>query len=171
MVQGSLRREGGRLRISAQLIQVEDQTHLWTQNYERDVRDLLAVQDDVARAIASEIRVQLTPPRSLAAGSGSVAVRVEPEVHQHYLKGRYFWNKRTEAGFVKAIESFQQAIQINPDYAPAYAGLADAYALLGAMTNSTSPRRKPCRAPVRSPRRRWPWMNPSRKRMPRWRSC
>jgi TolB-like protein/DNA-binding winged helix-turn-helix (wHTH) protein/Tfp pilus assembly protein PilF len=141
VLQGSLRREGGRLRISAQLIQVEDQTHVWAQNYERDVRDLLALQDDVARAIASEIRVQLSPPR-LAAGSGSVAARVGPEVHQQYLKGRYFWNKRTEAGFVKAIESFQQAIQINPDYGPAYAGLADAYALLGAMSNSTSPRQE-----------------------------
>jgi TolB-like protein/DNA-binding winged helix-turn-helix (wHTH) protein/Flp pilus assembly protein TadD len=140
VLQGSLRREGERLRISAQLIQVEDQTHLWTQNYERDVRDLLAVQDDVARAIASEIRVQLTAPRSEAGGRGTGHDAVAPDVHQQYLKGRYFWNKRTEAGFVKAIEHFQLAIKQNPGYAPAYAGLADAYALLGAMTNSTSPR-------------------------------
>jgi tetratricopeptide (TPR) repeat protein len=65
---------------------------------------------------------------------------VAPEVHQQYLKGRYFWNKRTEVGYVKAIEYFQEAIRSNPDYAPAYAGLADAYALLGSMTNSTLPR-------------------------------
>jgi TolB-like protein/Flp pilus assembly protein TadD len=140
VLQGSLRREGGRLRISAQLIQVEDQTHVWAQNYERDVHDLLALQDDVARAIASEIRVQLTPPRVAAGAGKSGPAAVAPEVHQQYLKGRYFWNKRTEAGYVKAIEYFQQAIKSNPDYAPAYAGLADAYALLGSMTNSTSPR-------------------------------
>src|SRR5687768_11947205 len=76
LLQGSLRREGGRLRISAQLIQVKDQTHLWTQNYERDMRDLLAVQDDVARAIAAEIRVQLTPARQSAAGRGPGVVPV-----------------------------------------------------------------------------------------------
>jgi TolB-like protein/DNA-binding winged helix-turn-helix (wHTH) protein/Tfp pilus assembly protein PilF len=140
LLQGSLRREGGRLRISAQLIQVEDQTHVWSQNYERDVRDLLALQDDVARAIASEIRVQLTPPRLAAAGRETGSRVVAPEVHQQYLKGRYFWNKRTEVGYVKAIEYFQEAIRSNPDYAPAYAGLADAYALLGSMTNSTLPR-------------------------------
>jgi TolB-like protein/DNA-binding winged helix-turn-helix (wHTH) protein/Tfp pilus assembly protein PilF len=140
LLQGSLRREGGRLRISAQLIQVEDQTHVWAQNYERDVRDLLALQDDVARAIASEIRVQLTPPRLAAGGRETGPKAVAPEVHQQYFKGRYFWNKRTEAGYVKAIEYFQEAIRSNPDYAPAYAGLADAYALLGSMTNSTLPR-------------------------------
>ena len=139
VLQGSLRREGGRLRISAQLIQVEAQTHVWGQNYERDVRDMLALQDDVARAIASEIRVQLTPSRLLVSGSASSAPRAT-EVHQQYLKGRYFWNKRSEPGFVKAIEFFQEAIQIDPGYAPAYAGLADAYALLGSMTNSTLPR-------------------------------
>ena len=139
VLEGSLRRDGERLRISAQLVQVKDQTHLWAQNYERDVRDLLTLQDDVARAIASEIRVQLTPPR-LSAGRGTEPGAVAPEVHQQYLKGRYFWNKRTEAGYVKAIEYFQLAIHGNPDYAPAYAGVADAYALLGSMTNSTLPR-------------------------------
>ena len=140
VLQGSLRREGGRLRISAQLIQVEDQTHVWGQNYERDVRDMLALQDDVARAIASEIRVQLTASRLAAGGTDTGPKAVAPEVHQQYLKGRYFWNKRSEAGYVKAIEYFQEAIRRNADYAPAYAGLADAYALLGSMTNSTSPR-------------------------------
>jgi TolB-like protein/DNA-binding winged helix-turn-helix (wHTH) protein/Tfp pilus assembly protein PilF len=140
VLQGSLRREGGRLRISAQLIQVDDQTHVWAQNYERDIRDLLALQDEVTRAIAAEIRVQLTPSRAAAAGGGSAPRAVAPEVHQQYLRGRYFWNKRTEAGYVKAIEYFQEAIRSNPDYAPAYAGLADAYALLGSMTNSTLPR-------------------------------
>ena len=113
---------------------------MWAENYERDVRDLLAVQDDVARAIASEIRVQLTPARLAAPGREAGLKAVAPEVHQQYLKGRYFWNRRTEAGYVKAIEDFQEAIRRDPDYAPVYAGLADAYALLGSMTNSTMPR-------------------------------
>jgi TolB-like protein/DNA-binding winged helix-turn-helix (wHTH) protein/Tfp pilus assembly protein PilF len=140
VLEGSLRRDGDRVRISAQLIQVKDQTHLWAENYERHVRDILAVQDNVARAIAAEIRVQLTPQGLAAAGRGSSARAAAPEVYQLYLKGRYFWNKRTEAGHVKAIQSFQEAIQKDPDSAPAYAGLADAYALLGSMTNSTLPR-------------------------------
>jgi TolB-like protein/DNA-binding winged helix-turn-helix (wHTH) protein/Tfp pilus assembly protein PilF len=142
LLQGSLRREGEKIRISAQLIQVKDQTHVWVQNYERDLRDLLALQDDVARAIASEIRVQLTPARLAGGRREGSPMAVAPEVHQQYLRGRFFWNKRTEAGYVKAIEHFEQAVQINPEYAPAYAGLADAYALLGAMTNSTSPRQE-----------------------------
>jgi TolB-like protein/DNA-binding winged helix-turn-helix (wHTH) protein/Tfp pilus assembly protein PilF len=139
VVQGSVRRDGDRLRISAQLIQVEDQTHLWAQSYEREHRELLAVQDDVARAIAGEIGVQLTAP-PLPLTGGIHATPIAPEVYQQYLKGRFFWNKRTEEGYVKALEYFHQAIQRRPDYAPAYAGLADAYALLGSMTNSTSPR-------------------------------
>ncbi len=140
VLEGSIRREGERLRISAQLIQVKEQTHIWAENYERDVRDLIAVQDNVAQAIAANIRVQLTPQELAAAGRGSSARAASPEVYQLYLKGRYFWNKRTEAGYVKAIHYFQEAIQKDPDSAPAYAGLADAYALLGSMTNSTLPR-------------------------------
>ena len=114
VLQGSLRREGGRLRISAQLIQVEDQTHVWAENYERDVRDLLAVQDDVARAIASEIRVQLTPPRLAAPGRDPGLRAVAPEVHQQYLRGRFFWNKRTEAGYGKPSRTSRKPSEATP---------------------------------------------------------
>jgi TolB-like protein/Tfp pilus assembly protein PilF len=139
LIEGSLRHEGERLRISVRLVQVEDQVQLWAQNYERDLRDVLAVQDDVARAVASEIGVRLEPP---ATPANPLADRhaVAPEVNELYLKGRYFWNKRTEAGYVKAIQYFEQAIQKHPEFAAAYAGLADSYALLGSMANSTLPR-------------------------------
>ncbi|HEV8384293.1 MAG TPA: tetratricopeptide repeat protein, partial [Candidatus Acidoferrales bacterium] len=131
VLEGSVRSDGERLRISAQLIQVEDQTHLWAESYERDVRDILAVQDEVARAIATGIRIQLTPQGLAAAGRGSSARAAAPEVYQLYLKGRYFWNKRTPEGFSKSIELFEQAIAKDPRFALAYAGLADSYVLLG----------------------------------------
>jgi len=131
VLEGSIRREGERLRISAQLIQVKDQTHVWAENYERDVGDLMAVQDQVAQAIAAEIRVQLTPQGLAAAGRGSSARAASPEVYQLYLKGRFFWNKRTPEGFAKSIELFEEAIRKDPKFALAYAGLADSYVLLG----------------------------------------
>jgi tetratricopeptide (TPR) repeat protein len=103
------------------------------------LRDVLAVQDDVARAVAGEIGVRLRPPAA-PADQAAKLVAVPPEVNELYLKGRYFWNKRTEAGYVKAIQYFEEAIQMHPEYAAAYAGLADSYALLGSMANSTLPR-------------------------------
>jgi TolB-like protein/Tfp pilus assembly protein PilF len=124
VVEGSVLRAGDRVRITAQLIDGPTDRPLWADSYERELRDILTLQSDVARAIAREIRVTLTPPeeRRLAA-----AQAVDPEVHQLYLKGRYHWNKRTEAGFSKAIEYFQQAIEKDPSCALAYAGLSDAY--------------------------------------------
>jgi len=128
VLEGSLRRSGDRVRISAQLIQVKDQTHLWAQNYDRDLRDILVVQDQVARAIADQVQIQLAPPR---ASSLAGARPVNAQAYEAYLRGRYFWNKRTAEGYLKAIENFNQAIQKDPAYALAYAGLADAYILLG----------------------------------------
>jgi TolB-like protein/DNA-binding winged helix-turn-helix (wHTH) protein/tetratricopeptide (TPR) repeat protein len=139
LIEGSLRHDGERLRISVRLVQVKDQVHLWAQNYERDLRDVLAVQDDVARAVAGEIGVRLEPPATPGDRAAKLHT-VAPEVNELYLKGRYFWNKRTEAGYVKAIQYFDEAIQLDPQYAAAYAGLADSYALLGSMANSTLPR-------------------------------
>ncbi|MGA8223079.1 MAG: tetratricopeptide repeat protein [Candidatus Acidiferrales bacterium] len=132
ILEGSVRREGDRVRITAQLIQVKDQTHLWARDYDRNLRDILALQSDVAGAIAQEIKLKLTSEES-ARLAGAPAVN--PEAYELYLKGRYFWNKRTEDGFVKAIGYFEQATAIDPKYAQPYAGLADAYALLGSMPN------------------------------------
>lgn len=132
ILEGSVRREGDQVRITAQLIQVKDQTHLWARDYDRNLQDVLALQSDVAGEIAREIKLELTPEeRTRLARQPSI----DPEAHELYLKGRYFWNKRSEDGFVKAIEYFQQAIAHEPKYAQAYAGLADAYALLGSMSN------------------------------------
>jgi TolB-like protein/DNA-binding winged helix-turn-helix (wHTH) protein/Tfp pilus assembly protein PilF len=137
LLEGTLRHDGERLRISARLVQVEDQVQLWAQSYQRDLKDMLAVQDEVARAVAAEIGARLQSP---AAPRRAARPMVAPDIHQLYLKGRYFWNKRTESGYQKAIQYFEEAIEKEPGYAAAYAGLADTYALLGSMTNSTMPR-------------------------------
>jgi TolB-like protein/cytochrome c-type biogenesis protein CcmH/NrfG len=131
ILESSFRREGNRVRITAQLVSVSDQTHLWSQDYERDVREILPLESEVTQAIASEIRIKLSAKETARRGSAPV----DPEAYQLYLKGRYFWNKRTEAGYVKAISYFQSAIERSPRYAQANAGLADTYALLGSMPN------------------------------------
>lgn len=131
ILESSFRREGTRVRITAQLVRVSDQTHLWSQDYERDVREILPLESEVTQAIAREIQVKLSAQEQARRGSAPV----EPEAYQLYLKGRYFWNKRTEAGYVKAISYFQSAIERSPRYAQAHAGLADTYALLGSMPN------------------------------------
>jgi TolB-like protein/DNA-binding winged helix-turn-helix (wHTH) protein/Tfp pilus assembly protein PilF len=132
ILEGSVRRDGDRVRITAQLIQVKDQTHLWARDYDRNLRDILTLQSDVAGAIAQEIKLKLTSEESARLAAAPV---LNPEAYELYLKGRYFWNKRTEDGFVKAIKYFEQAIALDSKYAQPYAGLADAYALLGSMPN------------------------------------
>lgn len=127
ILEGSIRSWGKRVRISAQLIQVSDQTHLWAESYERDSEDILALQSDVARAIAKEIDVTLAPhANERVAGVRSV----NPAAYEAYLKGRYFWYKRTEEALRKSIEYFDQAIAEDPNYAAAYAGRSDAYLML-----------------------------------------
>ena len=128
VIEGSVQRSGDRVRITAKLIHAPTDTHLWAESYERDLRDVLALQDDVARAIASQIRIKLTPQEQVRLAS---ARPVNPEAHEAYLKGRYFWNKRTEEGLKKSLEYFQKAIDVDPNYALGYAGLADSYGILG----------------------------------------
>jgi TolB-like protein/Tfp pilus assembly protein PilF len=126
VLEGSLRRAGSRVRVSAQLIQVGDQTQRWTGSYERELRDVLALQSDVAQAIAKEIEIKLAPRDRgrLAAGT------VNPQSYEDYLKGRYLWNTRTQEALEKSIRYFERAIQNEPRYAAAYAGLADSYLTL-----------------------------------------
>ena len=133
ILEGSVRRDGERVRITAQLIQVKDQTHLWARNYDRSLRDILSLQSDVAGAIAQEIALRLTPESNARLASASP---LDAQAYELYLKGRYSWNKRTEGGFLKAIDYFNQAIARDPNYAKAHAGLADAYALLGSLPNA-----------------------------------
>lgn len=122
VVEGSVMRSGDRVRIDAKLIEASTDQSLWAKGYDRDLTDVINLQAEVARDIAQEIRVELTPQeQSRLAGSG----RVSPEAHDDYLKGRYHWNKDTEAQFREAGKYFQQAIEIDPNYAAGYSGLAD----------------------------------------------
>jgi TolB-like protein/Flp pilus assembly protein TadD len=123
-LEGSVRRGADRVRVSAQLIQVSDQTHLWARSYDRGLGDMLALQSEVAHAIAREIQVQLTPAER------SRLARVQPVVplaYEAYLKGRYFWNQRSRKSLEKSVRNFQRAIEIDPGYAAGYAGLADVH--------------------------------------------
>ncbi len=128
VVEGSVQRSGSRVRITAQLIEAKTDRHLWAESYERDMRDVLGLQSEVARAIAGEIQIKVTPQeKSRLAG----ARPVNPEAHEAYLRGRFYWNKRP-LGVQKGLEYFHQAIEKDPTYAVAYAGLADSYSALGA---------------------------------------
>lgn len=124
VLEGSVRRSASRVRVTAQLIQVSDQTHLWADSYDRNVGDLLTLQSEVAQAIASEIRVQLTPQAQVRMAN---ARPVNVDVYEAYLRGRYFWNRRTRESLDKSVWHFTKALEVDPGYAPAYAGLADAY--------------------------------------------
>ena len=128
VVEGSVLRSGNRVRISAQLIRARSDQHLWTESYERDLRDVLALQSEVAKNVANSIRIQVTP---MEAGRLESTSPVNEEAYQLYLKGRYHWNKRNPDALNKSLEYFQQAVTKDPQYAPAYAGLADTYRLLG----------------------------------------
>jgi TolB-like protein/Tfp pilus assembly protein PilF len=128
IVEGTVLRSGSQVRISVQLIDASSDTHLWAESYDRDMRDILALQSDVARAIAAEIQPKLTP---LEQEQLARAHPVKPEAYEAYLKGRYYWNKRTPDAVKKGAEYFQQAIEKDPTYAAAFAGLADIYVVLG----------------------------------------
>jgi len=129
VIEGSIVRSGGRVRITAQLIDAAADKHLWAQSYDGDLRDTLALQSRVAREIADEIRVNVRPTELAALRRNARAVNAD--AYEAYLKGRYFWNKRTADGLSKARQYFDEAVAKAPDYAPAYSGLADTYALLG----------------------------------------
>jgi TolB-like protein/DNA-binding winged helix-turn-helix (wHTH) protein/Flp pilus assembly protein TadD len=128
VVEGTVLRSREQVRITAQLILANADKHLWAQSYEGDVGETLALQKQVARAIAEQIRIELTPGERDALKSVKA---VNAEAYEDYLKGRYFWNKRTADGLTKAVDYFNQAIEKDATYAQAYSGLADSYALLG----------------------------------------
>jgi TolB-like protein/Flp pilus assembly protein TadD len=128
VVEGTVLLSGNQVRITAQLIKAPADKHLWAESYEGDLRDTLALQEKVARAIAEQIRIEVTPQEQAKL---MAAKTVDPDAYEAYLKGRYFWNKRTADGLEKAVDYFNQAIAKDPAYAAAYSGLADTYALLG----------------------------------------
>jgi TolB-like protein/DNA-binding winged helix-turn-helix (wHTH) protein/Flp pilus assembly protein TadD len=128
VVEGSVLRSGERVRIDAQLIQVPADRQIWAESYQGDFRDTLALQSRVARAIAGQIRATLNRQEQVALEKSKA---VNPVAYEAYLKGRYFWNKRTGDGLRTAIKYFNHAIETDPTYAEAYSGLADSYALSG----------------------------------------
>ncbi len=128
VLEGSIQKQGDRIRVTARLMRVEDGRSLWTGKFDEEFTDIFAVEDSMSEKVAAALALKLT---------GDERIRLTKrytdnvEAYQLYLKGRYFWNKRSEEAVYKGIECFQQAIEIDPDYALAYAGLADAYTKLG----------------------------------------
>lgn len=128
VIEGTVLRSGDQVRITAQLIRASDDRHLWSHSYEGELRDALGLQNKVASAIVAQIQINLNPKEEIALTNEKA---VNPEAYEAYLKGRYFWNKRTADGLRKGIDYFNQAIEKDSTYGRAYTGLADSYALLG----------------------------------------
>lgn len=127
VLEGSVRKAGNRLRITAQLVNVDDDSHLWSERYDREMEDVFAIQDEIARAIVDALKIKLASDKKhqiVKPPTESI------EAYNLYLQGRFHWNKRSKEGFERAIQYFEQALQIDPTYARAYAGLADCYTLL-----------------------------------------
>ena len=127
IVEGAVARSGDRVTVTVQLIDATEDRHLWARSYTRDVKDLLGVETELSQEIASQVGGALAAPRH---PDEAASRPVDPQVHELCLLGRYHWNQRTAAGLEKSADYYQQAIQRDPSYAPAYAGLAAAYAIL-----------------------------------------
>jgi TolB-like protein len=144
ILEGSVQRSADQVRVNVQLIRAATDAHLWADTFDRKLTDIFAVESDIATAIAETLQAKLT-------GSEKRAIAAQPtentDAHEAYLKGRYFWNKRTAKDFKTAITYFQQAIDKDPNYALAYVGLADCYLLLeeyaGTPTSETLPKARP----------------------------
>jgi TolB-like protein/Flp pilus assembly protein TadD len=132
VIEGSVLRVGDRVRITAQLIDAPADQHLWAKSFERNSRDVLMLQDEMASAIAKEIEVQLTPSERIRLARARTVI---PAAHDAYLKGRYFISRPSDENVTKAIAQFEQAIKLEPNFALAYSGLSDAYNWAG--TNET----------------------------------
>ncbi|MGO9259814.1 MAG: winged helix-turn-helix domain-containing tetratricopeptide repeat protein [Bryobacteraceae bacterium] len=136
VLEGSIRRDSQTMRITAQLIQVKDQTHLWARQYDRALSNLLALQGEIAQEIAGEIQLAFNSHKRIEATRQPSLSPTATAAYDLYLKGRYFWNKRTAQGLQQAIECFQQGIAKDPAYARAYAGLADSYAMISSYNQA-----------------------------------
>jgi TolB-like protein/class 3 adenylate cyclase/Tfp pilus assembly protein PilF len=123
VLEGSIRVAGDELRITAQLIDVDNGFHLWSESYDRDMRDVFAIQEEIARSIVAAIQPELVPIGGALVQQGTD----DSEAYRLYLQGRYFWNKRTREGLTRSIELFEAALRADTTYALAYTGLADAY--------------------------------------------
>jgi TolB-like protein/DNA-binding winged helix-turn-helix (wHTH) protein/Tfp pilus assembly protein PilF len=139
IVEGGMVRSGDHVRVTARLIDAANDQQIWAGSYDRELRDVLALQNDIAGDIAAHVHAQISAEDRQRLATARV---LNPDAHQEYLKGRFFWNKRTEAGYTDAIEHFERAVQIDPNYPEPWAGMADAYALLGSLGGASIPRRE-----------------------------
>ena len=128
VVEGTVQRVNNRVRIRVQLIRAATDQHIWAETYDRDVADILDLQNEVAQTIAREIRIRLTPAEEVSLGR---AMSLKPEAYEAFLQGRYHWNRRTEADLAVAEKFFREALKLEPRYAAAYAALADCYTISG----------------------------------------
>jgi serine/threonine-protein kinase len=128
VLEGSVRKAGNRIRITTQLVNVDDGYHLWSERYDREMGDVFAVQDEIARAIVNTLKVKLLGERDAPLVKEATK---NVEAYTHYLKGRYYWNKRTQTGLLKGINHFDTAVDEDGTFALAYAGLADSHNILG----------------------------------------
>jgi TolB-like protein/Tfp pilus assembly protein PilF len=124
ILEGSIRRSSERVRITAQLIQTSDQSHIWGEGYDRTFEDILKLQTEAAEQIARSLAIELLPDFNRVL---MYSHKTDPETFDNYLRGRYHWNKRIEEGFTKALQYFYKVVEKDPNYAPAYAGIADTY--------------------------------------------
>lgn len=127
IVEGTVTRAEGRVRITAQLIEARSDRHLWARSYERDFKDVLALQDEVARDIAEEIRIKMTPEERTRL---AIARSIDPAAHEAYLRGRYWWHRRGRENEAKGLQYFEQSVQLDPSYPLAWTGLADSYLVM-----------------------------------------
>lgn len=127
ILEGSVRRSGTRVRITAQLIEVANGFHIWSQKFDREMNDIFAVQDEISQAIADQLMRELGKTEKLSLAKNSTS---SIEAYNIFLKGRFYWSKRSAEGLMKSIKCYEEAIRIDPDYAQAYAALSDSYSLL-----------------------------------------
>jgi adenylate cyclase len=135
VLEGSVRRAGDRVRITAQLIDTKSDSHLWSESYDRRLEDVFAIQDDIARCIVSALRMTLTPQERLAIQYTATS---NPQAYDFYLRGRSYYNAMTKRGFTHALTLYQEAIERDPNYALAFAGIADVYSFLYKYGGATS---------------------------------
>jgi serine/threonine-protein kinase len=128
VVEGSVTRVGTRVAVTTDLIKVSTETHVWSDRYEREMRDVLSLQREIAEQVARKVAARLSPEDLHRLQNRR---QIDPEAFESYVRGRYYWNKRGEADLNRAVEEFSHAIDVDPTYAAAYAGLADAYSQMG----------------------------------------
>ena len=165
IVEGRLRRSDGRITVDVRLVEPTRGRVIWSDTYERDTRQVLALEDDIVRALAAEVRLTMRPGAHMELEPSRA---VNPDAYEAYLQGRFEWNKRTRASLELAVAHLTRAIELDPTYAPAHAALADCYNQFGTQSSAPAPRGTFGR--VRPPRRsaRCRSIRTRRKRMQRW---